>query len=228
MSLFKISCLICLVGTAIILGLLGCGGGSESEEPKICFRSSIYLCPSNSFNDPFGISLAFAWYSGQCTEQVDCIDDLPEQDFAAGIISGDYLDALAGISQTNEQEPNDNFEQALAFIMQQGATVSISGTINSINDVTDMVVFASRSGNLHVAYVCREPGNCTTPFYQDTNIYIELYDSEGNVIASTLNGLSSNGQSFTFTPVVGDIYYLSINAIDTAGLDLSYELVVSD
>ena len=228
MNLKYLSLSFCL---SIVLGLifLACGGsGEEEEEPEICFRSSVYLCPSSAFSDPFGLSLAFAWYSGQCSEQTDCVENLPDQNFAAGIISGDYIDALAGITKTNEQEPNDNFDQALAFIMQQGATVSIRGTINSINDTRDLVVFASRSGDLHSAYVCREPNLCTLPFYQDVNIYIELYDEDLNLLESTLNGLSSNGQSFSFTPIVGDVYYVSINALDTGGEDLDYELVVTD
>ncbi len=208
--------------------LLACGDSSDTKKPEVCFNTSIYNCPSSAFNDPFGISLIFAWYSGQCTEEVACTEEESSNDFPSGIITGDYIDALSGITQTTEQEPNNTFDDSLAFFMQQGATVAIRGSIDSATDLTDFVVFGSLSNDLHAVYVCREPGVCTLPFYQQENIYIELYDENRVLIGSTLNNLSPNGQSLSFTPTLGRAYYVSINAIETQGMPLNYELVVTD
>jgi hypothetical protein len=125
--------------------LLGCGGGdagsgsniSGSSAPEICTSTALHYCPASVFNDPFGIALTFAWYSGQCTETVACANDplvVAGVDPDTGTVSQDFIEENWLSSGGDESEPNDSSDQSDVFCL--GLVVDIFMTLRLMISLT--------------------------------------------------------------------------------------------
>ncbi|TQV74717.1 hypothetical protein FLL45_07075 [Aliikangiella marina] len=225
---FRVVALSFALGLVILFA--GCGGSSDdaAQAPEQCFRTSVYYCPQSVWGDPFGIALVFAWYSGQCTREVGCSADLPQTDASQGIIREEFIAANWTITNAQESEPNNSFDDALPLVLNQETVFSITGTLNDSNDTRDTVAAGFLSSNLHAIYICRGVNDCLLPFYQGNAFHIEFYDQNQNLIESSFMNQTNNGHEITFTPQPGLYYFVAIVADDTQGEDMAYELVITD
>ena len=208
--------------------LAGCEVGEEEEpEPEKCFETSLANCGAGPW-DPLGIALAFAWWSGQCTEEVACVADAPSTDLTNGIITDAYIRANWTVNNAAEREPNDSFDQAMPFLIENDGSFAITGTVNDATDEVDVIVFATESFDLHSVYLCRSVDQCLLPFYQGEELYLEFYDQEGALLQSTGIAQTANGHEVVFTPSPGLRYYVAVRAGDTGGVDRDYKVVITD
>jgi len=218
------------VSLSLVLTFIACGGSGDDEasEPEQCFLTSVYFCPQSVWGDPFGIALVFAWYGGQCTREVGCSSDLPQTDPSQGIIREEFIAANWTISSAQEEEPNNDFDNALPLVLNTETVFRVVGTLNDVSDPVDMVAAGFLSTNLHATYICRGVSDCLLPFNQGDQFHIEFYDQNRNLIQSSYMNLTNNGHEITFTPQPGLYYFIAIVADNSGGLDLEYELVITD
>ncbi|MDJ0909926.1 MAG: hypothetical protein QNI99_12075 [Woeseiaceae bacterium] len=208
--------------------LLGCEVGEEEEpEPERCFETSLANCGAGPW-DPFGIALAFAWWSGQCTEEVACTADPPSTDLTNGLVTNDYIRSNWLINNATEREPNDSFDEAMPFLIENDGSFTITGTVNSVDDEADFIIFTTESFDLHAVYLCRSVDECLLPFYQGSDLYLEFYDQERTLLESTGIAQTPNGHEVVFTPSPGLRYYVAVRAGNTGGEDRDYKVAITD
>lgn len=219
----------------IIVGFLSaCGGGgddsSTSDSQEICTKTSIYYCPNSAFQDPFGIALTFAWYSGQCTEEVLCEEsgNLPVIDPDQGVIDDDFIATNWTSTVIIETEPNNLFEQATPFILRPQSGVSITSSVDNSSDPIDYLAFIIDGEPTITIYLCATPTDCQQPWYEGPDLYMELYD-ENQVFLDSTEVPSFHGHAFT-GPFFhdGQQYFLSIRVKDTSSGEFPYKVVITD
>ncbi|MFT4790331.1 MAG: hypothetical protein ACI95X_003178 [Paraglaciecola sp.] len=214
--------------------LSACGTGDDASStpvsPEICNKTSIYYCPTSAFQDPFGIALAFAWYSGQCTEEVLCEEDgnLPAIAPVQGVIDDDFVAANWISTVITETEPNNLFEQATPFILRPQNGVSITSSVDVSLDPIDYLAFIIDGEPTITIYLCATPTDCQQPWYAGPDLYMELYD-ENQVFLDSTDVPSFHGHAFT-GPFFqdGQQYFLSIIARDTSSEKIPYKVVITD
>jgi hypothetical protein len=214
--------------------LSACGDGdddsSPSGNPEICTKTSIYYCPTSAFRDPFGIALTFAWYSGQCTEEVLCAEDsnLPALALDQGVIDDDFIAANWTSTVIIETEPNNLFEQATPFIIRPQNGVSITSSVDNSSDPIDYFAFILDGEPTITIYLCATPTDCLQPWYAGPDLYMELYD-ENQVFLDSTDVPSFHGHAFT-GPFFhdGQQYFLSIRVRGTSSGDFPYKIVITD
>ncbi len=217
-------CILC----CSVFTLSGCEvGEDEPPEPERCFQTSLANCGSGPW-DPFGIALAFAWWGGQCTEEVACAADAPSTDLTNGIVTDAYIRSNWTLNNAVEREPNNTLDEAMPFLIEDDGSFIVTGTVNDATDDADFMVFATESFDLHAIYICRSVDECLLPFYQGPSLYLEFYDQEGTLLESTGIAQTRNGHEIVFTPSPGLRYYVAIRAGDTGGADRDYKVVITD
>lgn len=214
----------------VAVAVTACGSSGEpNNEPATggqCFETSLQNCGSGPW-DPFGIALAFAWVGGQCTREVSC--DPVETDLVAGIVTDSYINANWRVGSVPDREPNDTTDNAMPVVLQAGGAIFLTGTVNDVSDPADVLALAvASSEGLIAAYLCETPQDCTLPFLQTDEIYIELFDQNGTLIQTTDMMQSSDGHSISLLPVAGLGYFISVTARDTNGSDFTYRLNIVD
>lgn len=209
--------------------LSSCSSSGTDNEPATggqCFETSLQNCGSGPW-DPFGIALAFAWVGGQCTREVSC--ESAETDLTAGIVTDDYINENWRVGSVPDREPNDTTENAIPVVLQTGGGIFLTGTVNDASDPADVLALAvASSDGLIAVYLCETPQDCTLPFLQSDEIYIDLFDQNGTLIQTTNMMQSTNGHSISFLPVAGLGYFVSVTARDTKGGDFNYRLNIVD
>lgn len=214
--------------------LYACGSGDDDNSTlndlNMCTKTSIYYCPSPVFQDPFGIALTFAWYSGQCTEEVLCKEDsnLPEADPPQGVINDDFIAANWTSTVIKDTEPNNLFEQATPFILRPQNGVSITSSVDSSSDPIDYLAFILDGEPTITIYLCATPTDCLQPWYAGPDLYLELYD-ENQVLLDSTDEPSFHGHAFT-GPFLddGQQYFLSIRIRETSQGEYPYKVVITD
>ncbi len=211
-----------------VVGLAGCdGGGGEEPEPERCFETKLANCGSGPW-DPFGIALALAWWSGQCTEEVACAADAPQIDLTNGLVSDSYVRSTWTTNTASEREPNDAFDEAMVFLIEDDGAFLVTGMISPEFDPVDTLVFATESFDMHAVYLCAVPDDCALPFYQGDAMYLEFYDENGTLLESTQFAQSENGHEIVFTPSPGLRYYVMLRASESDEGSIDYKLVITD
>lgn len=218
----------------IAVFLSACGGGdddsSTASSQEICTKTSLYYCPTSAFRDPFGIALTFAWYSGQCTEEVLCKEDgnLPVIDADQGVIDDDFIAVNWTSTVITETEPNNLFEQATPFILNPQNGVTMTSSVNISSDSIDILAFIIDGEPTITIYLCATPSDCMQPWYTGPDLYLELYD-ENQVLLDSTDVPSFHGHAFT-GPFFhdGHQYFLSIRARETSSGELPYKVVITD
>lgn len=220
-------------GIPILLFLSSCNLDDEERPDSVeetCLETNIYFCPSSAFNDPFGIALTVAWYSGQCTKEVHCTEDsLPQVDAAQGVIDDEFISANWTSTQVEEHEPNNTFSEATPFILKPQSGLSVSGTLNSTSDNKDFIAFIIDGSPTIIVYICDQPDDCIQPFYRGNEIYLELYDANKNLIESTETPLTHD-LSHSMSPFVyeGEQYFLSVVARSESVGSIEYKVIITD
>lgn len=212
---------------SLAMAVAGCNSDGEAEEPERCFETTLANCGSGPW-DPFGIALAFAWWSGQCTEEVACAADAPQTDLIAGIVTDSFIRSNWTVNHAIEREPNDSREQAMAFLIENDGSFQITGLVEASSDAVDYLVFKTESSDLHAAYLCRTVDECMLPFYQGDALYIELYDANGSVLKSTRVAQTANGHEIVFEPIPALHYFIAVHAVGGDGSAIDYKLVITD
>ncbi|WP_105200924.1 hypothetical protein [Pseudoalteromonas sp. T1lg10] len=211
---------------------VACGGSDGDSAPpvKICTQTSLYYCPASAFNDPFGIALTIAWYTGQCTREVFCEEDgnVPDVDPDNGIIDDDFISKNWTTQSLQEREPNNEFEQATPFILRPSNGVLITGELDAASDKADIFAFIM-DGQITVSiYLCSTPSTCTQPFYNGPDLYIELYNANEVLLDSTETP-NELGHVFTGPQLLdGEQYFIAVRIRDAAMAAQEYKLVITD
>jgi hypothetical protein len=218
---------LCLVVFCASVGVGCTGDGNHDEEPERCFETTLANCGAGPW-DPFGIALAFAWWGGQCTEEVACTAEPIQTDIEAGIVTDTFIRENWTSNSLSEREPNNSDSEAMPLLIQDDGSVLITGSVNDATDPADYFVFATESFDLHALYVCRTVNDCTLPFYQGDALYIELLDENGVPLDSTAFAQTNNGHEIVYTPSPGLRYFAVVHAQDTGGVDFQYKLVLTD
>lgn len=216
------------IATSMLLAMLlaACGGDDDApvEEPQACFATSIYYCGPGPW-DPFGIALALAWYSGQCTQEVSC--DAGTTDLDAGVVTEEFIEENWTTSSAEEREPNDSIDESMPFALQLNSGLRFEGTVNSDTDDADFLALVFEPSG-YVAYLCATPDDCLQPWLQTDELYLELYDQNGTLIETTWMNQTPNGHAILLSPSADLQYYLAVRAADTGGQDMPYRLIVTD
>lgn len=214
----------------LIIVATSCGGGGGGSNGggtnQVCRETSVYFCPSSVWGDPFGIALVFAWYSGQCTQEVGCEDDLPETDTEAGVIREDFIQEEWVSTSTTEAEPNDSFDEAFPNIIAAKQGFLITGNVGDPDDLADYVVVAVQDNITLAAYLCSAVDKCTQPFYSGSDAHIEIYD-ENRVLLHATPPSPINGHVHNFQAVAGLKYYVAVVAEPNVP-EYTYKLVITD
>jgi hypothetical protein len=161
-----------------------------------------------------------------CAKTFLC-QDKPDCDNATTYINGD------------EREPNNPIGQSTVWSETRGNffspyTVSVTrGTVNDSTDIADYQRFLSRDDIPAAIYICAgingcEFNNANGSIYQGQEIAIELLDSSGNLIDTTYQADSSNGNTLRYAMKKGEWYYVVVKAITTVGSDFEYSLFITD
>ncbi|WP_371376178.1 hypothetical protein [Thalassotalea aquiviva] len=223
-----------ILGTIVLLFLCSCGGSSDDKptpvENDVCTQTSIYYCPTSVFQDPFGIALTFAWYSGQCSQQVLCRENenFPVITPEDGVIDEAFIADNWTSTSVIESEPNNAFDQAQAFIVRSENGVLINGRVNYATDPKDTFAFILDGEPTITIYLCATPTDCTQPWYQGADIFIELYDDSKVLLDSTRN-MPAFGHAFTSGFFfAGHQYFLVIHSTNSRAGDIAYKLVITD
>lgn len=205
----------------------GSGSNSNSGNPEQCFETTLANCGAGPW-DPFGIALAFAWWGGQCTEEVACTTEPVQTDIEAGIVTDIFIQDNWTTNSTTEREPNDTETEAMPLLIEDDGAVLITGSINDATDTADYFVFATESFDLHAIYICRTVNDCTLPFYQGDALYLELLDQNGTLLDSTQFAQTSNGHEIVYTPSPDLRYFTVVRSVNTGGANFDYKLVLTD
>lgn len=213
----------------ILMTLASCGGGDSGADvqPEMCFETSLQNCGPGPW-DPFGLALSLAWNTGQCTQEVRCEAEPIQSDLGAGIVTDDFIASNWTTTTATETEPNNSTSEASPFVIRENNGLRISGSVNDSSDLADFTAFSTQSFDLHAIYICRTVTDCTNPFLQSNEIYIELLDQNGNILRTTDMMQSSNGHEIAFTPSQGLRYFVVVRALNTDGVDFEYDLVITD
>lgn len=216
---------------------VSCGGGGSNEsqassQPELCTVTSLYYCPQGVFQDPFGIALAFAWYSGQCSETQVCASDPAVQagiDESAGTVTEEYVTQQWRTSSADETEPNNQPDQADVFLLGSQSGFLYDGTLNDTNDLVDYLVFSVEDldGTYHL-YLCASQSLCTEQ-RTETGLYLSFYDQNLALIQTTQHFVQGQGQWLNLPPLSQGLrYYIGIHATQTGEVDELYRMVVTD
>ena len=215
----------------ILMTLAGCGGGGgdsvADEQPEMCFETSLQNCGSGPW-DPFGLALSLAWNTGQCTQEVVCQAEPIQSDLEAGIVTDDFIASNWTATRGTDSEPNNSTSEATPYVIQENSSLGITGRVNDATDVADYVAFSTQSFDLHAIYICRTVTDCTNPFLQSDEIFIELLNQNENIIQTTNMMQTSNGHEIVFTPSQGLRYFVVVRALNTGAVDFEYKIVVTD
>jgi hypothetical protein len=219
------------LGAALMMS--GCGGGSDggaqSAQSEPCVATSVDYCPSYAFQDPLGIALTFAWWSGQCTREVVCRSDLadqPETDLQNGIVREDYATTAWLNSVVDDREANNGLDTAVPFVLQSRSGVRIDGTVDARTDGVDVFVFVSESVDDVAAYICASADDCLSPQSTSPNLYLSVYDEDRNLIATTRDLIDFEDHAIRITSSRGSLFYVAVTAVGDG--PLSYRLRITD
>ena len=220
-----------------ILGLLvasptACSSGSSDDSPLViggtCQRTTLQNCGSGPW-DPFGIALAFAWVSGQCTEEVGCEAAPVPSDLLNGVVTNDFINANWTVGSVPDREPNDDMDEAMPVVLRAGGAIFLTGTVNDADDPADVLALAVQSFSGQIAtYLCATPQNCAGQNLQSDQIHIDLLDQNGTLIQSTNPVQGSSSHGIAFLPAAGLGYFVAVRARDTGGADFVYRLNIVD
>lgn len=213
----------------ILMTLAGCGGGDSGADaqPEMCFETSLQNCGPGPW-DPFGLALSLAWNTGQCTQEVRCEAAPIQTDLEAGIVTDEFIASNWTSTTGTDSEPNNSTSEATPYVIRQNNSLRITGSVNDATDTADFLAFSTQSFDLHAIYICRTVTDCTNPFLQSDEIFIELLDQNGNILRTTYMMQSSNGHEIAFTPSQGLRYFAVVRALNTGGVDFEYKIVVTD
>jgi len=213
-----------LLSFGLLLTACGGGGGGDNDpEPEACFETTLANCGSGPW-DPFGIALALAWYSGQCTEEVACAADV-STDIENGIVTTDYIASQWTTSSAEETEPNDDITEANPFVIPASNGLLYDGKLHDTTDTADYLALVFDTSG-YTLYICAAPDDCLQPWLTGNQLHLDLYDQNGALLETTaMNG----GEHFiSLSASAGVLYYLAVVADDTGGADMEYRLVVTD
>ncbi len=209
----------------VLITLAGCGGGDSSGGGGGSGGGNSAPVTYWDCGGAGGIGLFFTWLAGGCTlVEVSGPDQVPD---APGILEPQTIEGWSS-NYMEEVEPNNSTSEATPFVIQAAGSVRITGSVNDLTDQADFVAFTTQSFNLHAIYVCRTVTDCTNPFLQSNEIFIELLDQNGNIMRTTDMMQSSNGHEIAFTPSQGLHYFVVVRALNTGGVDFEYDLVITD
>ncbi len=213
----------------ILIALAGCGGGDSGADaqPEMCFETSLQNCGPGPW-DPFGLALSLAWNTGQCTQEVRCEVEPIQTDLEAGIVTDEFIASNWTPTTGTDSEPNNSTSEATPYVIRQNNSLRITGSVNDATDTADFLAFSTQSFDLHAIYICRTVTDCTNPFLQSDEIFIELLDQNGNILRTTDMMQSSNGHEIAFTPSQGLRYFAVVRAQDKGAGDFEYKIVVTD
>jgi hypothetical protein len=217
----------------VLLASLAACGSSDNKivtttPGGVCLETRLENCGPGPW-DPFGIALAFAWVSGQCTMEVRCESTPVQTDFSSGIVTDSFINANWRVGSVPDREPNDTIDNAMPVVLQAGGAIFLNGTVNDTSDPGDVLALAIDSTNDLIAiYLCVTPQDCTAPFLQTDEIHIDLFDQNGQLIETTNMMQSANGHSIAFLPAAGLGYFVRVTARDTVGADFAYRLNIVD
>ena len=194
----------------------------------VCRQTSLQNCGPGPW-DPFGIALTFAWIGGQCTREVRCESQAVPSDLTNGVVTDAFIASNWTSTRHADIEPNDSVDQAMPVVLQANTSIFLTGTVNDADDTADVVALGVLSSQGQVAiYLCRAVNSCLLPFLQSNEIYIELMDQNGTLIATTDMMQTSNGHEIVFIPAAGLGYFVAVRAKDTGGQNFAYQLNITD
>jgi hypothetical protein len=220
---------------ALLVSSLAACESSESDSSQaqggaggVCRQTSLQNCGPGPW-DPFGIALTFAWVGGQCTREVRCESQPVTSDLANGIVTDTFIASNWTSTRHQDVEPNDGIGEAMPMVLQANTSILLTGQVNDVDDPADFVALGVLSSQGQVAvYLCRAVNSCLLPFLQTDEIYIELMDQNGTVIATTNMMQTSNGHEIVFIPAQGLGYFIAVRANDTGGQNFDYQLNITD
>lgn len=139
----------------------------------------------------------------------------------------------------DEREPNNPIGQSTVWSETRGniyypySVWITKGSVNDSTDIADYQKFFSRDDIPAAIYICAgitgcEYNNENGSIYQGQEIEIELLDSSGNLIDTTYQADSSNGNTLRYAMKKGEWYYVVVKAITTVGSDFEYSLFITD
>ena len=137
-----------------------------------------------------------------------------------------------------DPEPNDPIDNSINWpdemVMSRTVSLIANGTVNDSDDPADYHRFKAWEDIPLLFYLCDQADNCEFPtnggheYFRGDEIYLELYDGDGNLLESTFQNQTANGHEINFSGVAEQFYTVAVKAASTTGADFSYRFVLSD
>ena len=216
-----VACIALVAMLPVLSACGGGGGGGDGEAPAPADTGG------QSVGDAIVCVFLYILLNGECVPDPNSsppIEPPPEDDGDTGANPGTW-----SVGNMSELEPNDTLGNAQPVTfptlapLDEYVWVYIKGTLNDQSDVVDSYIMTvPASGDYSLALCHREDGCNLIDVYTE---FFRVLDQDGNVLfTSQADELGRNHVHMYMD--AGIVYYLTINAGDTLGVDLDYKLSI--
>jgi hypothetical protein len=215
---------VCIVLVAMLPVLSACGG-DDGAAPAPADTGG------QSLGDAIFCVFLYILVNGECVEDPNNAtptEPPAEDDGDTGSNPG-----TSTIGSMSELEPNDTLGNAQPVVfpvpapMDEYVAVKIYGTLNDLSDVVDSYILTVPASGDYRLSLCELETGCDQPRLMDVYAaFLRVMDQDGHVLfTSQADELGYNIVDMYLD--AGVVYYLTVNAGDTLGVDLKYRLTIS-
>jgi hypothetical protein len=216
---------IALLATLVLFPFIAACGDEGNDKSR--------NASSNSGSSSGGLLVCFAYLLVSGND--DCLTSGSSSSSSSSSSSGSTGDTSGLNSSVRyvlnpEYEPNNDTMNANALMIATSPSpdgFSADGAVSDVSDQWDTYSFARRNSRYFRFVLCSDGQRLCNEYGEiDTlTAYIDVLDSNGNVLASTQAG----SRNFLETPInAGLTYYVRVVAGDTMGATVSYHLTAHE
>ena len=211
---------VCIVLVAMLPVLSACGG-DDGAAPAPADTGG------QSLGDAIVCVFLYILLNGECVEDPNNApptEPPAEDDGDTGSNPG-----TSTIGSMSELEPNDTLGNAQPVVfpvpapMDEYVAIKINGTLNDLSDVVDSYILTVPASGDYRLSLCERELVCNR-----IDVYAAFFrvlDQDGSVLfTSEADELGRNVMQMYID--AGVVYYLTVNAGDTLGIDLDYKLTI--
>jgi hypothetical protein len=211
---------VSIVSFTMLVALTACGEGEE-QAPAATGGQSI--------GDVVACLLFYVWINGSCEPNPD---NPPPVEPPPDTEPEPNPDTWS-LTYIVDLEPNDTLDTAqpatIATRTPQDEYVGfiVRGTVNGQSDVTDAFIFTASVSRDYRFNLCQENGCAQSGDIDVNKAFYRVLDQDGTVLLTTQGDeLSRNATHMHID--AGVVYYITVMAGDTMGLDLEYRLSIAE
>ena len=207
---------IALLATLAIFPFIAACGGEENDKSR--------NTSSNSGSNGGGGLLCFAYLL--VSGNAECLSSGSSSSSGG---TGSTTNSIRYLLNP-EYEPNNDWMNANALIIESSPSpdgFTADGAVSDVSDPIDTFSFARKNSRYFRFKLCSDGQRVCNEYGEiDTlTAYIDVLDSNGNVLASTQAG----SRNFLETPInAGLTYYVRVVAGDTMGATVAYHLTAHE